>query len=74
MLGLTIKGKKGILRKYRDSNSEVGMRPPAHRGLRLRPGGKAESKVRSIEHGAKGMGKMLGSCEAGKVIAKRAQS
>ncbi len=23
-------------------NSEVGMRPPAHRGLRLRPGGNAE--------------------------------
>jgi len=24
---------------------EVGMRPPAHRGLRLRPGGKSELKA-----------------------------
>ncbi len=30
------------------------MRPPAHRGLCLRPGGKTENKVRSIEHGAGG--------------------
>ncbi len=27
-------------------NSEVGVRPPAHRGLRLRPGGKVELKIR----------------------------
>jgi len=26
-------------------NSEAGMRPPAHRGLRLRPGGKSEKKT-----------------------------
>ncbi len=36
------------IRKWesRKEKSEVGMRPPAHRGLRLRPGGNAESEVR----------------------------
>jgi hypothetical protein len=28
----------------KDLNSEIGMRPPAYRGLRLRPGGKWEKK------------------------------
>jgi hypothetical protein len=35
----------GILEKLKaeaSQNAEVGMRPPAHRGLRLRPGGKSE--------------------------------
>ncbi|MGB9439351.1 MAG: hypothetical protein WCB15_15510 [Desulfobacterales bacterium] len=42
---------------------EVGMRPPAHRGLRLRPGGKAEW---GAGHRAKGMG------SAAKGIGRRA--
>jgi VanZ family protein len=33
-------------KKQRELNSEVGMRPPAHRSLRLRPGGKAELKIK----------------------------
>jgi len=32
------------------------MRPPAHRGLCLRPGGKSESEAASIEHGAWSIG------------------
>jgi len=29
--------------------SEVGVRPPAHRGLRLRPGGKSEKGIEKAE-------------------------
>ena len=32
------------IREDRFWNAEVGMRPPAHRGLRLRPGGKWERR------------------------------
>jgi hypothetical protein len=50
-----IKRFRGLLNDFKDkgvSNSEVGMRPPAHRGLGLRPGGKWErKKVRSWEGG-----------------------
>ena len=35
-------------------NAEVGMRPPAHRGLRLRPGG--NSKRKDMVHRAQGIG------------------
>jgi len=43
-------------------NSEAGMRPPAHRGLRLRPGGKSEKRNNSREAGR------LGRWEVGKLI------
>jgi len=33
--------------------SEVGIWPPAHRGIRLRPGGKAEMEPSPLEVGGK---------------------
>jgi hypothetical protein len=35
---------------YRGQNSEVGRRPPAHRGLRLRPGGNGEVGKNKFEN------------------------
>ena len=42
-IGLSlIIGVRGQKTEGRGQKSEVGIRPPAHRGIRLRPGGKAE--------------------------------
>ena len=35
----------------KETNSELGMRPPAHRGIRLRPGGNAENRKRRTAQG-----------------------
>jgi len=37
-------GIKNLRLEAMKEKSECGMRPPAHRGLCLRPGGKAENK------------------------------
>jgi len=43
-LRLEAKVLKAESGKDRRKRKEVGMRPPAHRGLHLRPGGKGEKK------------------------------
>jgi len=45
---------RGQMTDDRVLNWEAGMRPPAHRGLCLRPGGKAEKKER--RHGGEDRG------------------
>jgi hypothetical protein len=42
VMGIGQRELRGEFGMGNESKSEFGMRPPAHRGLRLRPGGKAE--------------------------------